>query len=81
MCVFVYVYVAGWFGRFVLQGGAVSIGDPGEGTFTNCNFTSNEANVSLEEELVDSSEMEGVHYSAFVLIRAICVLIHASSIG
>ena len=41
-----------------LQGGAVHIRDSGSsGTFTNCNFTSNEASVSLEEEHVDGCEM------------------------
>ena len=46
-----------WFGRLVLQGGAVYIASGGQGTFTNCNFTSNEAQVSLEEEHVDDCEM------------------------
>jgi hypothetical protein len=42
-----------------LQGGAVYITFVGSsGTFTNCNFTSNEAkDVSLEEEHVDKSEI------------------------
>ena len=39
-----------------LQGGAVYIFS-GEGTFTNCNFTSNEADVSLEEEHVDDCDV------------------------
>ena len=53
VCVIVYVCVCGWVVRSTcLQGGAVYITD-GEGTFTNCNFTSNEARVSLEEEHVD----------------------------
>ena len=48
------VYVRGWLVCVTcLQGGAVSIYS-GEGTFTNCNFTSNSAgSVSLEEEHVD----------------------------
>ena len=56
MCVC--VCVCGWLVRVTcLQGGAVSI-DSGEGTFTNCNFTSNSAgSVSLEEEHVDDCEM------------------------
>ena len=47
--------VCGWVVRSTcLQGGAVTIQISGEGTFTNCNFTSNEAKeVSLEEEYVD----------------------------
>ena len=56
----VYVCVCGWVVRFTcLQGGAVYIRDNGSsGTFTNCNFTSNEAEeVSLEEEHVDGWEM------------------------
>ena len=58
MCVFVYVCVCGWVVRSTcLQGGAVYITSSGEGTFTNCNFTSNEARVSLEEEHVDGCEM------------------------
>ena len=59
MCVFVYVYVVGWLVRSTcLQGGAVYIQSSGSsGTFTNCNFTSNEARVSLEEEHVDDCEM------------------------
>ena len=59
VCVCVYVCVCGWVVRFnCLQGGAVSIFQ-GQGTFTNCNFTSNEASsgVSLEEEHVDGCEM------------------------
>ena len=58
MCVFGYVYVVGWLVRVTcLQGGAVYISQ-GQGTFTNCNFTSNEAkDVSLEEEHIDASEM------------------------
>ena len=61
VCVCVYVCVCGWVVRFTcLQGGAVYI-DQGQGTFTNCNFTSNSANgsygVSLEEEHVDDCEM------------------------
>ena len=57
MCVFVYVYVVR---STCLQGGAVYIVQ-GQGTFTNCNFTSNKATgtngVSLEEEHVDGCEM------------------------
>ena len=55
VCVCVCVCVCGWLVRVTcLQGGAVYIGSNGEGTFTNCNFTSNSAtNVSLEEEHVD----------------------------
>ena len=59
VCVCVYVCVCGWVVRFTcLQGGAVyiSIGE-GKGTFTNCNFNSNSAKVSLEEEHVDDCEM------------------------
>ena len=42
-----------------LQGGAVFFKNSGEGTFTNCNFTSNSATyVSLEEEHVDEYEKE-----------------------
>ena len=53
VCVCVYVCVCGWVVRFTcLQGGAVYIYN-GQGTFTNCNFNSNSANVSLEEEHVD----------------------------
>ena len=53
VCV-VYVYVVR---STCLQGGAVYIDNSGKGTFTNCNFTSNEANdVSLEEEHADKSE-------------------------
>ena len=50
----VYVYVCGWLVRLTcLQAGAVYIYQ-GQGTFTNCNFTSNSAGVvSLEEEHVD----------------------------
>ena len=56
VCVCVCVCVCGWVVRFTcLQGGAVLISQ--EGTFTNCNFTSNEARVSLEEEHVDDCEM------------------------
>ena len=52
------VCVCGWVVRSTcLQGGAVYISQ-GQGTFTNCNFTSNEAKVvSLEEEHVDGWEM------------------------
>ena len=54
VCVYVCVYVCvcGWVVRSTcLQGGAVYIYE-GQGTFTNCNFTSNKARVSLEEEHV-----------------------------
>ena len=59
VCVCVYVCVCGWVVRFTcLQGGAVYIQSSGSsGTFTHCNFTSNEADVSLEEEHVDDCEM------------------------
>ena len=62
VCVCVYVCVCGWVVRFTcLQGGAVYIVNSREGTFTNCNFTSNRAtdtySVSLEEEHVDDCEM------------------------
>ena len=59
VCVCVYVCVCGWVVRFTcLQGGAVYIKSSGSsGTFTNCNFTSNEADVSFEEEHVDDCEM------------------------
>ena len=54
---FVCVCVCDWMVRSTcLQGGAVFIWD-GEGTFSNCNFTSNEATVSLEEEHVDDCEI------------------------
>ena len=58
VCVCVCVCVCGWLVRVTcLQGGAVLISQ-GQGTFTNCNFTSNEAEyVSLEEEHADASEM------------------------
>ena len=51
--------VCGWVVRpTCLQGGAVYIASSeSSGTFTNCNFTSNEAQVSLEEEYVDGCEM------------------------
>ena len=60
VCVCVCVCVCGWVVRSstCLQGGAVYIRNSGSsGTFTNCNFTSNEATVSLEEEHVDDCEM------------------------
>ena len=59
VCVCVSVCVCGWVALSTcLQGGAVGISSSGEGTFTNCNFTSNEASqVSLEEEHVDDCEM------------------------
>ena len=58
VCMCVSVCVCGWVVRSTcLQGGAVSIENLGKGTFTNCNFTSNEASVSLEEEHVDGCEM------------------------
>ena len=57
VCVCVCVCVCGWVVRSTcLQGGAVFI-SYGQGTFTNCNFISNEAkDVSLEEEHADISE-------------------------
>ena len=57
VCVCVCVCVCGWVVRSTcLQGGAVYIVS-GKGTFTTCNFTSNEAKaVSLEEEHADISE-------------------------
>ena len=63
VCVCVYVCVCGWVVRFTcLQGGAVymqsSFSSGSSGTFTHCNFTSNEAKeVSLEEEHIDGCEM------------------------
>ena len=60
VCMCVSVCVCGWVVRSTcLQGGAVYIRNSGSsGTFTNCNFTSNEAKgVSLEEEHVDGCEM------------------------
>ena len=62
VCVCVCVCVCDWVVRSTcLQGGAVYIYNTGKGTFTNCNFTSNEAtdiySVSLEEEHVDDCEM------------------------
>ena len=60
VCVCVCVYVCGWVVRSTClqSGGAVFISSSGEGTFTNCNFTSNSAGVvSLEEEHVDDCEM------------------------
>jgi len=59
VCVCVYVCVCGWVVRFTcLQGGAVYIDSGSSGTFTHCNFNSNEARqVSLEEEHVDGCEM------------------------
>ena len=58
VCMCVSVCVCGWVVRSTcLQGGAVLI-DEGQGTFTNCSFTSNSArSVSLEEEHVDGCEM------------------------
>ena len=54
VCMCVCVCVCGWVVRSTcLQGGAVYITISGQGTFTNCNFTSNEATVSLGEEHVD----------------------------
>ena len=60
VCVCVCVSVCGWLVRVTcLQGGAIYISDTGcSGTFTNCNFTSNEAKiVSLEEVHVDGCDM------------------------
>ena len=58
VCVCVYVCVCGWVVRFTcLQGGAVYFEEGSGGTFTHCNFNSNEAKeVSLEEEHADKSE-------------------------
>ena len=59
VCMCVSVCVCGWVVRSTClqNGGAVYISS-GEGTFTNCNFTSNSASlVSLEEEHVDDCEM------------------------
>ena len=57
VCVCVHVCVCGWVVRSTcLQGGAVYISH-GQGTFKNCNFTSNKAKeVSLEEEHADKPE-------------------------
>ena len=60
VCMCVSVCVCGWVVRSTcLQGGAVYIDNSGSsGTFTNCNFISNEAKeVSLEDEHVDDCEM------------------------
>ncbi len=58
VCVCVYVCVCGWVVRFTcFHGGAVYIVKKGQGTFTNCNFNSNSASVSLEKEHVDDCEM------------------------
>ena len=59
VCMCVSVCVCGWVVRSTcLQGGAVYIEVSGKGTFTNCNFTSNNAeDVSLEKEHVDDCEM------------------------
>ena len=58
VCVFVYVYVVGWFGRLVCRVEQSTFKIVEQGTFTNCNFTSNkQINVSLEEEHVDGCEM------------------------
>ena len=58
VCVCVCVCVCGWVVRSTcLQGGAVYTQSSGKGTFTNCNFTSYEASVSVEEEHVDGCEM------------------------
>ena len=59
VCVCVCVCVCGCVVRSTcLQGGAVYIYEGKQGTFTNCNFTSNSAGyVSLEEEHVDGCEM------------------------
>ena len=55
VCVCLCMCICGWVVRSTcLQGGAVFISSSGSsGTFTNCNFTSNEASVSLEEAHVD----------------------------
>ena len=54
VCVCVCVCVCGWLVRVTcLQGGAVVYTSLGQGTFMNCNFTSNSSSVSLEEEHVD----------------------------
>ena len=59
LCVCFCMCICGWVVRSTcLQGGAVYIwGSGSSGTFTNCNFTSNEASVSLEEKHVDGCEM------------------------
>ena len=63
-CLCMCICICGWVVRSTcLQGGAVYITSGGssyggQGTFTNCNFTSNSASlVSLEEEHVDDCEM------------------------
>ena len=59
VCMCVSVCVCGWVVRSTClqNGGAVYI-DQGKGIFTNCNFTSNKAEiVSLQEEHVDDCEM------------------------
>ena len=57
LCVCLCTCICGWVVRSTcLQGGAVYI-KSGKGTFTNCNFTSNSARVSLEEEHVDDCGM------------------------
>ena len=59
VCVCVCVCVCGWLVRVTcLQGGAVYIVNSGSsGTFTNCNFISNSAVVSLEKEHTYDCEM------------------------
>ena len=59
LCMCVSVCVCGWVIRStcVQSGGAVLIDRSGQGTFTNCNFSSNQGDVSLEEEHVDGCEM------------------------
>ena len=57
VCLCMCMWLGGSVDLFALQGGAVYIYNGGKGTFTNCNFTSNEATVSLEKEHVDGCEM------------------------
>ena len=59
-CLCVWLCMCMWLGGsvYLFAGGAVYIASQGQGTFTNCNFTSNSASiVSLEEEHVDDCEM------------------------
>ena len=68
-CLCVCICICGWVVRSTcLQGGAVYILSSGQGTFTNCNFTSNSATtrVSFEEEHVDGCEMSECMTLSFV---------------